>query len=295
VRALAIGAGTGAPPAASLRRTLRHPTTAAREARRMSREAETIEATTGGSTLMESTGTTRRQWLTLAGAGAALLATRTARAETSAPAPAPSSPTSAAPTPYQLPALPWDAAAMEGFLSREIVQLHHGAHHKGYVDGLNKTLADMADARARQQWDALKGLERNLAFHGAGHLLHTLYWNSLSPSGGGAPTPGRLRSLLERDFGSVDLFRAQFAAAAKAAEASSWALLVWEPVGARLLVTVAENHQNMQLPGAVPLLALDLWEHAYYLKYTSKRAAYVDKFFEVVDWAGAAARLPTGG
>src|SRR5206468_274808 len=108
---------------------------------------------------------------------------------------------------------------------------------------------------------------------------------------GGQPKPGNLAKLIDSSFGSFDGFRKQSAAAGKAGEASAWALLSYEPLGDRLIVSVAENHQNMTFQGAVPLLACDLWEHAYYLRYKSDRAGYVDKFFDVVDWAGVEQRL----
>jgi len=235
----------------------------------------------------------RRQLLTLA-AGAAAVASLprlsfAAKGEKAAPKPAaePKLPDVAA---YELPALPYPTNALDGFLSAEILELHHGKHHKGYVDGLNKTLADLAQARTDGNFAALKGLERNLAFHGSGHVLHSLYWQSMSPQGGGAPE-GLLAAMLTRDFGSVDAFRKQFAEASKQAEASVWGLLVYEPVGRRLLVTAVEDHQNMSLQGAVPLVACDVWEHAYYLRYRNKRADYVDGFFDVLDWKSAGERL----
>jgi Fe-Mn family superoxide dismutase len=238
----------------------------------------------------------RRQLLTLA-AGAAALASlsRVAVASkgekaTGKQPPSPAEPKTPEPAPYELPALPYATDALNGFLSAEILELHHGKHHKAYVDGLNKALADLAQARADGNFAALKGIERNLAFHGSGHVLHSLYWRSMSPQGGGAPG-GQLAAMLMRDFGSIDAFRTQFAEATKQAEASAWGLLVYEPIGRRLLVTAVEDHQNMSLQGAVPLVACDVWEHAYYLRYRNKRAEYVDRFFDVVDWKGAAERL----
>ena len=112
----------------------------------------------------------------------------------------------------------------------------------------------------------------------------------MSPKGGGKPR-GALDRLMTKSFGSFDGFKAQFAAAAKAAEASAWALLSYEPLGGRLIVSACENHQNMAFQGAVPLLACDVWEHAYYLQYHNDRARYVDGFFDVIDWNGAESRL----
>src|SRR5262249_12525709 len=133
--------------------------------------------------------------------------------------------------------------------------------------------------------------ERALAFHGSGHILHSLYWVSMNPAGGGQPKAGPLSKLIDASFGSFEGFKKQFAAAAKAAEASSWALLAYEPLGDRLIITAAENHQNMAFQGSAPILACDVWEHAYYLRYRNDRASYVDKFFDVIDWPATEERL----
>jgi len=194
------------------------------------------------------------------------------------------------PKEYVLPPLPYAKDALDSFLSAEILELHHDKHHAGYVKGLNKALADLDGARQAGQFTAIKELERDLVFHGSGHVLHSLYWESMSPKGGGQPR-GSFAKLIESSFGSFDLFRKQFAAAAKAAEASSWALLSYEPLGDRLIIVAAESHQNMGFQGSQPVLALDTWEHAYYLRYRNDRAAYVDKFFDVINWDGADERL----
>lgn len=194
------------------------------------------------------------------------------------------------PAEYTLAPLPYDKNALDGYLSAEILELHHGKHHAAYVAGLNKALADLAQARADGNLAAVKALSRNVAFHGSGHVLHTLYWNSMSPNGGGAPT-GDLAAALQASFGSVDAFRAQFAETTKQAEASGWGVLAYEPLGDRLLVLAAEVHQQMAVQGAVPLVVCDVWEHAYYLRYQNRRPEYVDKFFDVINWNFAAERL----
>ncbi|MBK8229209.1 MAG: superoxide dismutase [Candidatus Eisenbacteria bacterium] len=210
------------------------------------------------------------------------------------PASAQSSATSAAATPapkqYLLPPLPYGTGDLDSYLSTEILEFHHDKHHAAYVEGLNKALASLAQARQEANFSAVKDLSRAVAFHGSGHILHTLYWNSMSPKGGGEPT-GLLQAMLESSFGTVDAFRKQFAAATKAAEASAWGILAYEPMGDRLLVLAAESHQQMGLQGSVPLLVCDVWEHAYYLRYQNRRADYVDGFWSVVNWAFAAERL----
>lgn len=194
------------------------------------------------------------------------------------------------PVSYELPPLPYPKNALDGFLSAEILEIHHDKHHAGYVKGLNAALQGLQEARSKGDFQHVKALERDLAFNGSGHVLHTLYWHSMSPNGGGAPK-GELAQAIQASFGSVDAFRKHFAAATKAAEASSWGVLAWEPLGNRLLVLAVEDHQNMTMQGAVPLLVCDVWEHAYYLRYKNDRASYVDRFFDVINWDFAAKRL----
>lgn len=184
---------------------------------------------------------------------------------------------------YVLPPLPYDKTALAGFLSAEILEIHHDKHHAGYVTGLTNTLDAMQGARTRGDFAAIQSLSRALAFHGSGHVLHSIYWNSMSPHGGGEPA-GAVKEHLESSFGGIDAFRTHFAAATKAAEASGWGILAWEPLGGRLIITAAESHQQMAFQGAIPLLVCDVWEHAYYLQYQNRRADYVDKFFDVINW-----------
>jgi len=191
---------------------------------------------------------------------------------------------------YLLPPLPYAYDSLKPFLSKDLLTLHHDGHHAGYVRGLNGTLSSLAAGRKTGRLGGIKALSRALAFHGSGHVLHTLYWHSMSPKGGGRPR-GALSGRLVRDFGSFEAFRAQFAAAAKAVEGSGWGVLAWEPVGKRLAVLQCEKHQNLTIWGVVPLLVCDVWEHAYYLDYRKDRGAYVDAFFDVINWSGVAERL----
>ena len=231
-------------------------------------------------------GISRRTALGLVGAAAAatLLEPRAAQAETKAAA------AGGGPVEYTLPPLPYAINALDGFLSAEILELHHDKHHAGYVKGLNGALASLEEARRKGDFASIKALERAVAFHGSGHVLHTLYWSSMSPSGGGDPK-GDLKALVDRSFGSVDGLRKQLAAATKAAEASGWGILAYEPLGQRLITLAAESHQQMGFQGSVPLLVCDVWEHAYYLRYKNDRGSYVDKFQDVIHWDFAAERL----
>jgi len=190
---------------------------------------------------------------------------------------------------YELPPLPYGYDALAPAIDERILRIHHQKHHAGYVRGLNATLAALAKAREAGDMAAVQALSRKLAFHGSGHVLHTLYWNSMKP---GEPTKpaGALAAALDRDFGSPVKFLAHFAAASKAVAGSGWGILVHEPVGNRLLVLQVENHENLTIWGTTPLLVCDVWEHAYYLQYANKRGDYVDAFCQIIDWPAVARR-----
>ncbi len=192
--------------------------------------------------------------------------------------------------PYVLPPLPYKSNELDSFLSAEILELHHDKHHAGYVKGLNAAQDALAEARTKGDFALVKHWTRQVAFHGSGHLLHTLYWNSMSPQGGGEPTP-KVKKWLEAAFGTFDAFKKQFAQTCKDVEGSGWGILAFEPAGNRMIVLGAEVHQQMGVHGAIPLIVCDVWEHAYYLKYQNKRGDYVDKFFDVVNWKFAHEQL----
>lgn len=191
---------------------------------------------------------------------------------------------------YELPELPYAYNALEPYYDEQTVKLHHDAHHKAYVDGLNNADAKLAECREKGDFTLVKHWERELAFHGSGHLLHTLFWESMKPNGGG-PATGKIAELLDRDFGSFEVFKKQFSAAAVAVEGSGWALLCCNPAFGKLEILTAEKHQNLTQWGVVPVLALDVWEHAYYLKYQNKRAAFVEAWWNLVDWDGVNSRI----
>lgn len=186
---------------------------------------------------------------------------------------------------YQLPKLPYAYDALEPYYDEQTVRLHHDVHHQGYVDGLNNAVAKLAAAREEGDFSLVKHWERELAFHGSGHILHALFWESMNPNGGG-PATGKIAQMIERDFGSFENFKKQFSAAAIAVEGSGWALLCCNPTSGKLDILTAEKHQDLAIWGWQPILALDVWEHAYYLKYQNKRAAWVEAWWNLVDWDG---------
>lgn len=184
---------------------------------------------------------------------------------------------------HTLPPLPYAYNALEPYIGEKTMIIHHDKHHKSYVEGLNKAEVKLAEARKNNDFELVKHWERELAFNGAGHYLHTIFWNVMSPQGGGRPT-GALLDGIERSFGSYDSFKAQFTEAANKVEGGGWAILVWSPRSRRLEILTAEKHQNLSQWDVVPLLALDVWEHAYYLKHQNNRADYIKDWWKVVNW-----------
>lgn len=190
---------------------------------------------------------------------------------------------------YVLPPLKYDYDAIERAIDKETVRLHHDIHHNGYVKGLNASLDKLAQARESGDYDLVQYYTNKVSFHGSGHVLHTIYWDNMSPDGGGRPS-GKLLKAIEKDFGSFEQFKANFIAASSKVEGSGWGILAWEPLGEKLIILQAEKHNNLTVWGAVPLLVVDVWEHSYYLKYQNKRGDYVKAFFDVVDWKDVAER-----
>ncbi|MBU7593140.1 superoxide dismutase [Metabacillus halosaccharovorans] len=184
---------------------------------------------------------------------------------------------------HTLPPLPYAYDALEPYIQQEIMRLHHDKHHQSYVDGLNKAEKEMQKARKTGNYELIKHWEREAAFHGAGHYLHTIFWSIMTPNGGGKPS-GMLMREINLSFGSFEQFKQHFSEAAKNVEAVGWAILVWSPRAQRLEILQAEKHQNLSQWDVIPLLTLDVWEHAYYLQYKNDRKKYVDNWWNVVNW-----------
>jgi Fe-Mn family superoxide dismutase len=191
---------------------------------------------------------------------------------------------------YTLPDLPYDPGALEPHISGRIMELHHDKHHAGYVKGANETLEKLHGMRGKGDFSLVSMLEKSLAFHVSGHVLHSLFWTNLSPDGGGDPD-GDLADLLDQTFGGVTAFRQQMTEAASTLQGSGWALASWEPVAGRIVVQQVFDHQGNHGQGTVPLLAIDGWEHAWYLQYENRKAEFFDAVWNVVDWDDVAARL----
>lgn len=191
---------------------------------------------------------------------------------------------------YQLPELPYDYAALEPHISGKIMELHHSKHHNAYVTGANTALDKLAEARESGNFATVNMLEKNLAFNLGGHINHTVFWNNLSPEGGGQPD-GELASGIDEFFGSFDGFKNHFSEVAAGVQGSGWSVLGWDNVAERMAIFQLYDQQSNVPVSITPLLMLDLWEHAYYLDYLNVRADYVKAFWNIVNWQDVAARL----
>jgi len=194
---------------------------------------------------------------------------------------------------YEVPPLPYDYDALEPHIDAQTMTLHHDKHHQAYVDKANDALAggpfdgkpiEEVIANLGQVPEDKRGAVRN---NGGGHLNHSLFWESMSPNGGGAPD-GDLGSAIDAAFGSFDAFKEQFEAAGVARFGSGWAWLVAD--GGALKITSTANQDSPLTDGQTPLLGNDVWEHAYYLKYQNRRPEYLKAWWNVVDWSKVAER-----
>jgi len=191
---------------------------------------------------------------------------------------------------YTLPDLPYDYSALEPHLSATLLELHHAKHHAAYVKGANTTLEKLANARTEDSFDTINQLQKNLAFHVSGHILHSVFWTNMSPDGGGKPE-GDLAAAIDESLGSFEGFRQQLSEAATNVQGSGWGALAWEPMAQRLVVEQVYDHQGNIGNGTVPLMVLDMWEHAYYLDYKNVKGDWVDAFWQIVAWPDVAKRF----
>lgn len=195
-------------------------------------------------------------------------------------------------TQYTLPDLGYDYGALEPHISAQIMELHHDKHHRAYVDGANAAAERLAQARQTGDFTLVSALERELAFHVSGHVLHSMFWQNLSARGGGEPK-GALAEAIQRDFGGFAPFKHQLIKAASTIMGSGWGALVWDPVAHQLTTLQIHDHQSDVTQGAVPILVLDAWEHAYYLQYKTEKAAYFDAIWNLWNWRDVETRYAT--
>ena len=191
---------------------------------------------------------------------------------------------------YVLPELPYAYDALEPHISAEIMELHHSKHHQNYVNGANAALEKLEAARKDGSIAAVvTALSKDLAFNLGGHTNHSLFWENLGPNGGGKPT-GALAAAIDADFGSFEEFQKHFAAAALGLQGTGWAVLAYDKIGERLVIEQMTDQQGNLSIDLVPLLLLDMWEHAFYLQYKNVKADYVAAVWNVFNWDEVAAR-----
>ena len=179
--------------------------------------------------------------------------------------------------------LPYALNALEPYYSTETLNIHYNILYKGYVDNYNKVQANLEKARAENNFENIKCLERNLSFQGSGVILHELFFTNMRPA---VPsiTKGNLYNQIIKDFGTFESFKNQFNEASKQVEASGWCILVWVPRFNKLEILQCEKHQNLTLWGCIPILVIDMWEHSYFLQYKANRTEYINAFWNIVNW-----------
>jgi Fe-Mn family superoxide dismutase len=190
---------------------------------------------------------------------------------------------------YAVATLPYKYDALEPAIDAATVELHYNNHHKPAAAAANKAEEELAKARESGQFGLVKHYEKELAFQLSSHILHSIYWTNLGGKGG--EPGGDLAKAINAEFGSYARFKAQLAAVSGTVEASGWGLLGYHPSTKKLMILQCENHQKQTAWGVVPLLMVDVFEHAYYLKYQNRRAEYVNNLFNVINWNNVAERF----
>ena len=190
---------------------------------------------------------------------------------------------------YQLPELNYDYSALEPHISARIMELHHSKHHQAYVTGANAALEAMEKARSEDNFATLPKLQKDLAFNLGGHVNHSIFWKNLSPSS--TAPEGELAAAITEHFGSFEAFKNHFSAAAMGIQGSGWAYLAWDALGNRMVIGQLYDQQGNLAMGSIPLLMLDMWEHAFYLDYQNVKADYVKAFWNIVNWEDVATRF----
>ncbi|MEQ8155716.1 MAG: superoxide dismutase [Clostridiaceae bacterium] len=192
---------------------------------------------------------------------------------------------------HQLPPLPYSYSALQPIISERTLRIHHDKHHKAYVDALNKAEINLMEARKKNDYEYVKYWEKELAFNGSGHILHSIFWTVMDPVGmGGQPSLNTL-NLINSSFGSFSAFMEQFKNAAEKVEGSGWGILAWQPTWQNLQILQAEKHQNLTQWSSIPILVCDVWEHAYYLDYQNERKKFINAWWNLINWYEVERRL----
>jgi Fe-Mn family superoxide dismutase len=195
---------------------------------------------------------------------------------------------------YELPDLPYDYKDLAPAISEEQLRIHHDKHHAGYVKGANAILEKLESARKEGTDLDMKSTLKALSFNVGGHVLHSLFWKNMAPPGKGGAPGGALADALEKECGSIERFKKEFASASISTEGSGWGALAFDEMSNRLLVTQIEKHHVHLYPNARLLMVLDVWEHAYYLDYKNDRGGFVNAFWDIVNWDEVGKRYEAG-
>jgi Fe-Mn family superoxide dismutase len=196
-------------------------------------------------------------------------------------------------TAYKLPELPYDFSALEPVISAEIMQLHYSKHHNAYVTNLNAALEKYHKAESESNVADMIALQQAIKFNGGGHVNHSIFWTNLAPigKGGGEAPKGDLAHSIQAEFGSVDALIEKLSAAAVAIQGSGWGWLGFNKASGKLVIAACANQDPLSTLGFVPLLGIDVWEHAYYLQYKNVRADYVKNIWKIVNWKNVEERF----
>lgn len=193
---------------------------------------------------------------------------------------------------YKQPDLPYDFNALEPVISAEIMSLHYSKHHAGYVANLNKALEQLAEAEQKNDLSTQIALQSAIKFNGGGHLNHSIFWTNLAPAnqGGGVAPEGALAEAIQKEFGSLDKLIETLSSKATAIQGSGWGWLGYDQTKGKLAIATCDNQDPLITKGLIPLLGIDVWEHAYYLQYKNVRADYVKAIWKIVNWKNVAER-----
>jgi len=194
--------------------------------------------------------------------------------------------------PYEQPDLPYDFNALEPVIDTEIMMLHYTKHHRGYVTNLNVALEKFFEAQQREELDKLTTLLSAINFNGGGHLNHSIFWTKLAPEGkgGGGKPNGELAKAIDNKFESFEKFVEYFNAKTAAIQGSGWGWLGYCPESKEVCYSACSNQDSLKTKGLIPLLGVDVWEHAYYLQYKNARAEYLKNIWRIINWDNVAER-----
>eukprot|EP01032_Pedospumella_encystans_P008402 gene8402-9980_t len=197
-------------------------------------------------------------------------------------------------TKFTLPDLKYDYAELEPFISAEIMQIHHSKHHQTYVTNLNTLNEQLGEALHKNDVSKIITLQQGIKFNGGGHLNHSIFFNNLAPAkkGGGEIEDGDLLNMIKAQYGSLDSMQTTLAASTVAVQGSGWGWLGYDKTSKSLRITTTANQDPLEATtGLVPLLGIDVWEHAYYLQYKNVRPDYLKSIWKIINWKDVAERL----